>query len=257
MYYSFNHLKIILSTPDSWRPLLLCLIAKLIGRRSIIVNNQGIKHLVQLQSFGIGLWSSVSGESYEPELPIFLSKIKADSIVLDLGANVGTFSLKAAKITQPNGKVIAVEPIPFIFDNLKTNVRLNGFQNIVLINAAAADKDGEAKLNLGINYHTSSSIVRAESGNSILVKTVSIDNVLKLENIPKLDLIKMDIEGAEYLAIRGMKEALIKYRPLILFENNFQARTELEAIGYECGFFNKNDKWVSTKDGFNLWARPI
>jgi len=217
---------------------------------------QGVKYRVPLERLGIGFWAAISGENYEPELKAFLHKLAPGSVVVDLGANIGAYTLRAARAIGAESLVFAVEPIPSIFQNLLENISINRFSNVVALNSAAGEASGVARLNLGASGYNASSIVRPESGESIEVDVISMDDILEKYDVKRLDLVKMDIEGAEAMAIRGMRSSLRRFRPLILFENNDEAREELRILGYEFGTYEADGRWRPNTSSFNLWARP-
>lgn len=144
--------------------------------------------------------------------------IRKEDIVFDLGANIGMFSCVAA---VKGGKVFAFEPTPKTITYLKRNAAL--YENIVVVEAAVSDKDGEAEFAIndlsGENVNIGSNTLFAEKMedhclfDTIKVKTVSLDSFVKTHHIERVDFIKADIEGAERYMLEGAKEILKKYAP--------------------------------------------
>lgn len=130
-----------------------------------------------------------------------------EKIIIDLGANVGLYTIYAAKRTR--GKVIAVEPEPINFELLRKNVELNKLNNVILINQAVGDYNGTVKLYLA-SHAGGHSIFRSwvPEKNSIEVKMTTLDSLLERLNVSSVDMIKIDVENAEYLVLRGSQKSL-------------------------------------------------
>ncbi len=139
------------------------------------------------------------------ETDFFKKEIKKGMTVLDLGANMGFYTLLFAELVGGKGKVFAFEPEPNNFSTLEKNVRLNEYKNVELVKKAVSDKAGETKLHLSKSMGRHRIDVPNDAGRSVTIKTVILDDFLKGQ---KIDLIKMDIEGAEYMALKGMKDLL-------------------------------------------------
>ena len=137
---------------------------------------------------------------------LFREIIQEGMIVLDIGANCGIYSLHALK---QNAEVYAFEPTPSTFEILRQNVGMNGYEfstKVHLFNVAAANESSTASLH--ISDHTcghNSMFFQGETSHQIEVKTERIDRLLK--NV-KVDCFKLDVEGAEIIALDGMKELL-------------------------------------------------
>ncbi|MFH1509274.1 MAG: FkbM family methyltransferase [bacterium] len=142
--------------------------------------------------------------------------IKPGFKIFELGANVGYYALMESKIIGETGKVYAVEPEKNNINLLKRNIKLNNANNIEVNHMAISDKDGEYPL-----YVTSSSNLhsmgkpKTRDYKTEMVQTKSVDNFLK--NKGNIDMIRMDIEGYEYEALKGMNETLKNNPNLHLF----------------------------------------
>ena len=125
-------------------------------------------------------------------------KIRSGDTVLDLGANVGDFAIKASKLVGENGSVIAVEPDQFSINILKKNIELNQAWNVTVINAAVSDREGEALLFGHGNSAMLSDfcIDRSGSGGDI-VPVLPIRKIISEYCRGKSFILKLDIEGAE------------------------------------------------------------
>jgi FkbM family methyltransferase len=116
--------------------------------------------------------------------------------VLDLGANIGMFTVLAARRLVPEGHVIAVEPNPEVADVLRRNLDENRVSNVELIQAAAFTTDGVARLQLA--GHSLGATISATNprGKVVIVPTINVSRLVK--GIGTVDLLKVDIEGAEW-----------------------------------------------------------
>lgn len=159
---------------------------------------------------GDSLGLSVKGE-YEPiETKIIQEHIFADQVVLDIGANIGYFTLKFARLVGPRGRVYAFEPDPISFEILKRNVQSNGYKNVVLEPMAVSNVSAQAFLHRDKYNNLDHQLVNEfRSLKDISVKTIRLDDYFQA--IPEsIDFIKLDIQGAEVLALDGMYALLLR-----------------------------------------------
>ena len=137
----------------------------------------------------------------------FLDKyLKMGDTYVDIGANIGLLSLKAASVVSREGRVYAFEPIPRIFSVLAKNVEFNDFENIVIFNYALGDSDGEVYMNDSETDDTINSVV-ASSKNK--VKLCTLDSIMEMTDL-KINLLKVDVEGFELFVFRGAPHILQK-----------------------------------------------
>lgn len=156
--------------------------------------------------------------SYEPEtIKLFRESLKEGATVVDIGTNLGYYTVIAGKKVGPKGRVFGYEPNMDSFNLLHRNILINNFDNITPINLALSNILGERALYLGDNKCTHSFADNRKTGKNEVVATDTLDNSLKKYGSPKIDVIKMDIEGAEILALEGMTETINRSRELIIF----------------------------------------
>ncbi len=149
----------------------------------------------------------------DDETETIRKNIKKRDVVLDIGANIGYYTLIAARIVGEEGKVFAFEPDPGNFSLLKKNVEANGYKNVVLVQKAVSDRTEKIKLFLNEDSNVGHSIYDAHDGKkSISVYAITLDDFLK--DAEKVDFIKMDIEGAEGKAFAGMAGVLKRNKRL-------------------------------------------
>lgn len=160
---------------------------------------------------------------YEKELGDLLRKIvKPNDVFVDIGANIGYFSLLVAH-NSSSAKVVAFEPAADLYQKMKDNIALNKIENIMTVNAAVGKVNEEKELfisasdNLGM-----SSFVQPEnySGKKERVNVVTLDDWFKSSGLSKIDIIKLDIEGSEFAAIKGMTQILKEQKPILIVELN-------------------------------------
>jgi len=165
-------------------------------------------------------------EEYETEL--FKKSIKPGMVVVDIGANIGYYSLIAARLVGISGKVYAFEPETNNYNILISNIKINNFTNIIIpIQKAVLDKCGKTNLfidkyNLGLHSISKNNITTKSSG-FIEAETTTIDSFLRNMQSKRVDLIKIDVEGSEGFIIRGAEETLKHNNPKIIME--FSPRT--------------------------------
>jgi|SRR5690554_91355 len=168
--------------------------------------------------------SLVTNGSYEPEtLEAIISTLQPGSNFVDLGAHIGFFALHAAQIIGESGRVFAFEPTPETRKTLTRNVRENNFDSRVVI-APYAISDKRQTVFFELQKQSQGNTVVADKselpdGAVIEVEAISLDEYFAQQGWPDIDLIKMDIEGQELNAFKGMSE-LLKRNPnlKIIFE---------------------------------------
>lgn len=162
-----------------------------------------------------------TGADFEPSIVRQVNKIlsKGDNF-LDLGANIGYFSLIASRLVTDTGKVYAFEPTPSTIKRLKHNITLNHLQNILLFEKAVSNKSGEVVFKTPADHVKNSgrSSMRdiEENYTELRVPMVSLNEMIN--DLLPVKLIKMDIEGAEGLALEGMTNLLERDKPVIIME---------------------------------------
>jgi len=159
---------------------------------------------------------------------LFRQLIQPGMVVVDVGANVGYFTLLAAELAGSSGTVYAFEPEPNNYALLKKNIQLNSYSNIQPIETAVSNERGSTQLYLSAMDNGSHSIYgMAARGvtETHLVATTTLDAFLEGEGWPKVDLVKIDVEGAEIRVLDGMERLcerspdfnlIIEYCPVLI-----------------------------------------
>ena len=151
----------------------------------------------------------------EPVRDVLRKRLAPDDVCLDVGANVGVMTLLAASCVGPGGRVIAVEPNPDNVQLLYRGILLNRLTNVEVLPLAAADC--RAMFSLSGRSNTVIDAGAPEMAGR-LVQSVVLDEIL--HDLPRLDVVKMDIEGGEPAALRGLLRLVTTHRPTLVVEFN-------------------------------------
>ena len=160
---------------------------------------------------------------YEKTLGDLVKKIlKPEDVFLDIGANIGYFSLLAAN-KEPTSKIFSFEPVKNPFEQMEKNISVNNIRNITTVNVAISDTNEEKELFISASDNSGMSSFQPPenfSGKKERVKVVSIDSWFKTAGLSRIDLVKLDIEGSELAALKGMQEVLQNFKPVVIAEIN-------------------------------------
>lgn len=151
------------------------------------------------------------------ESRFFREKVKEGMVVIDIGANVGYYTVMFAKLVGPFGRVISFEPGPENFYFLKKTIKINKFNNVEPYDFALSNKTGRGKLFLCESNKGDHRIYNPDNTReSIDISITTLDNFLAEKKVENVDLIKMDIQGAEGMALNGMKDTLTQNKKISL-----------------------------------------
>lgn len=187
------------------------------------------------------------GKVYEPfEIEIVRNVVKKGDTAVDIGAMIGCYTLVFAKLVGETGKVFAFEPEPENYEILQKNISINGYKNTNIVKKAVSNVDGEMRLyiadgNLGM--HTLGKPINWKPREVVNIRTVRLDSCFKGSQI---SFIKMDIQGAEGLALRGMEDVLQRSKQVKMIIEFSQP--ELEGLGDP-----KECLSILVKYGFNIF----
>jgi FkbM family methyltransferase len=195
-----------------------------------------------------------------------------NAIVMDIGANIGIYTILLSHI-YPKAKIIAIEASPTIFEMLKSNCKLNNLlfpsgSNVLLINKAISDKDNttaefyekhsmSTMLKEFLTNLSSTILTNKDQLNKKLVKTVTIDNLVETIGVNEISLLKIDVEGAEVLALKGaiktlthkkIKNMVIEYHSLENY-NYIVKLLEEKELGYT--IVNSQERFNKEKEFIN------
>jgi FkbM family methyltransferase len=180
--------------------------------------------------------------TYEVELQQAIQDlVKPGMVAYDLGANIGYVSLVLTKQVGKEGRVFAFEPLPANQERLRSNLALNPELRVELVPTAATDVSGRTKFLVhasgGMGKVSGSDGRNTQYDSEIEVETTSIDDFVFMEGKPKPDLLKIDIEGGEGLALQGMKRLIDEHKPIFIIELHGEEAAKsvwdtLKAAGY-------------------------
>lgn len=179
------------------------------------------------------------GDWFEDDMKLFRALVRPGDSVLDLGANVGVYSISAARRAGEDGRVISVEPCKETFTLLSRSAA--AFNNMKCIHAAVSETSDRGCLEPG-NQPEFNKLQMGE-GLGETVDMISVDELAEREGIGQFDLIKIDVEGHEIPVIRGAKKIIAENDPIILYEIKEGQHVHLELIdlfdelGYDSYFF--------------------
>lgn len=140
----------------------------------------------------------------------FVATVKPGMTVYDIGANVGFYSLLSSVLVGPSGLVLAFEPLPRNLKFLRRHVELNNAANVRVIDKALSDQEGTTTFEEG-ETHQMGKI----GGGTLKVSLSTVDLVREREKTPPPGLLKIDVEGAELMVLKGAEKTLRECRPVI------------------------------------------
>lgn len=243
----------------TFRRITYTILLKTLGSlKSSYVEFDGLKmHLIP-DDIGISRELRVFG-IHEPLSMFLLERILRKGMnVLDVGSNIGYFALLEAKTVGPAGKVVAIEPNPVSYQYLMKNIRINSFSNICPRNIALWNKDGWVDfvvLPQSNLCHTK----EVKNDDEIAIKPIKVsaktlDNLVaeirRQDDYFTVDLIRMDVEGAEWQIFNGAWKTIRKYLPQIFIELHVSTigrekawtlLTKLRDIGYNIQYLVSRD----------------
>ena len=168
--------------------------------------------------------------SFEPNEFAFLDRVlKPGMVFVDVGANDGYFTLFAARRVGPSGRVVAVEPSSRERAHLERNLTRNRIDNVEIVPAALGAAAGHADLHLAHGAHTGHNTLGSFAHDDVVparierVPLETLDAVVARLGLPRVDVVKIDVEGAEAGVIAGARTVLTTIRPVLMMELNDSA----------------------------------
>lgn len=189
----------------------------------------------------------LAGEIDPNEFSFLADVLKPGMCVVDVGANEGLFTLFFRKRVGPGGRVIALEPSERELIHLKRNLRINRFLDVDVVPLAVGDHVGRARLSLAEAGHAGHNALGTPAApwvsvvDQVEVEVSTLDTLSDARNWPRIDLIKMDIEGSELRALRGADRLLARDRPMLLLE------AEQESLSLRGASFSELLSWLAAR----------
>lgn len=218
--------------------------------RTLLLRNRPFKvdgHLIYLADKtgpSVSFSTEVIGQKYEQETSgILKSLLRPGMAVVDVGAHVGCHALLAARLVGQQGRVYAFEASPENFLLLQKNVALNGYKNIECVQSAVSNRSGTITFHLSPEGNDRNSIYdnsrTGRPGKAVEVPATTLDEFMSAAGWPAVNLVKIDVEGAEPLVLEGMSELLrrtpslalvVEFAPACLRESGHNPAGLLTAI---------------------------
>jgi FkbM family methyltransferase len=194
-------------------------------------------------------WAGLYGGWEKQSIQLWVQLCKKATIIVDVGANTGIYSLIAACV-NPAATIYSFEPVKRVYEKFLRNIEINSF-SIQPFNEAVSDFDGTAVIYDQFTEHIYSVTVNKNLAapnvlvNKVEVKTITLNTFIQNHQISNIDLIKIDVETHEPEVLRGFSEYIPKYLPTILIEilNEEIAQHITEIIsGLNYLYFNIDEK---------------
>lgn len=201
---------------------------------------------------------------YDPNMAVLVNTfLPKDGVLLDIGSNMGYYSMLAAKRLDENGLIIAVEPSSRDYKRMVANIKENALESkIKTMMVAVGDRLGNKTIQIASEERNGLNTLGAEFSYKGIEKistemaiVTTIDTIVSSEGLSRVDVIKMDIEGSEVRALEGAKDTIAKYHPVLLIGVNSDALVkskrsirDLENILKEMNY----SIYKQSKDSFGL-----
>lgn len=221
--------------------------------RVILAEASGYKFYVDMKDRFIA--PVIIADKFEQNEKIEILKYtNEDTIFLDIGANIGYYSVLLSDKVK---KVYAFEPVTENYLLLNKNIEVNNLKNVTAVHKALSNKNGEVemfidKLNGGGHSMQINNVL--DTNSSEFIPSIRLDDYIESEGIENINLIKIDVQGAEGLVFEGAMETLKKFKPIIMMEydpkmlSNFGTDPEkllnmFKEMGYTIKVINENDQY--------------
>lgn len=211
-------------------------------------------HSFKIKHYGFQLendifWCGLINGWEKVSVALWLKLCGQSSVVVDIGANTGIFSL-IAKAVNPKTSVYAFEPVKRVFEKLEANIKLNNY-DIILLEKAVSDYDGYATIYDQPTEHIYSVTVNKNLADldikviETTIETITLDSFIESNKIERIDLLKIDVETHEPEVIKGFSKYLMAFKPAILIEIlndevGSQIQKAVEGLGYL--YFNIDER---------------
>jgi len=199
---------------------------------------------------------------------LFSTLLERGSIILDVGANSGVYSIFYSRLVGDKGRIYAFEPDTSNYFLLQENLKLNNCNNVRAYNFALSNKESIVEM---ISYNPADLNLKLQGDSFKYMKEVSditeplhrtkaykLDDLDEIKNISKIDFIKIDVEGAELLVLQGSINTIKKHKPVIIFELLGEWTIRFNYRPYEVLILLNELNYEMEEYDFQQWiARPI
>jgi FkbM family methyltransferase len=190
------------------------------GRPLIEIQRNAGGVLVHPLDYGVA-WSLYTGHGFGDLEEAFLQTwIRPGMQVVDIGANVGLFTVALAKMVGPSGRILAIEPDPTNARLLKANVKRTGASCVTVCQCGAGATQASAKLTRSATNFGDHRIGPGDAAHSeeVEIELKAVDDLVRENNFTRVDFIKLDVQGFEGVVVEGMREVLNRYKPMVMTE---------------------------------------
>lgn len=181
----------------------------------------------------------------------FKAQLHNSSVFIDVGANIGLYSLLAAQIIKKEKSIFAFEPAPLAYQKFLSNITLNNFNQITAVNSCVSDYIGEIELNICEDdaYNSIGNNPMLKIKDTIKTPVITIDEFVKVNKLKSVDVIKIDTEGAEFLVCKGAINTILQFKPMFFFEVNQSVLNGFNHSGGDIfNFFKEMDYMIYNID---------
>jgi FkbM family methyltransferase len=199
---------------------------------------------------GIGLATLLEGQFEGAEIEALCSYARRDTAAIDVGANIGIYTVVLAAALGAGGRVLAFEPAPENVERLRRNLQMNGISNVDVFPLAVGARSESVALYLSDDAacHSTSAVAAQRRGRSLTVAASSLDTVWNDARRPGVSVMKVDVEGTELAVLEGARELLAACRPTLLIEIKSARRlADVEEL------LAPYDYRLKQPDGFMSW----
>ena len=193
-----------------------------------------------------------SGDNELPVQEALVDHLQAGSVFYDIGANVGFLTVLGARLVGPQGTVYAFEPVPGNAAYVRQNAQANRFAQIQVFEKAVSNLSGAGELNLA-KYSGGSALASVEpppdTHGTLHVDVVTVDVLVDRDGLLPPDVVKIDVEGAEYEVLEGMAATAERYRPVIVVEVDAAESESLRRKQAAC------EQWLRSR-GYRVQELP-
>jgi FkbM family methyltransferase len=192
------------------------------------------------------------------------ARIRPGMTVYDLGANRGQLALFFAQAVGPAGIVVSFEPVRHLYEDLVGNVALNGLKNVVAYCLAVSDRCGETAFAFNSQYPTQGKLVACEPtyvdplAVATPVRAMTLDALAEADRLPPPGLMKIDVEGAAELVLRGATQTIERHSPNVFIE--LHGPEEQQAVKEHLlgrGYQAFNLAGAPVEDPIRRWQSPL
>jgi len=203
-----------------------------------------------LRPSGVKLhFSSLPESDTTTELYLEKAALGPNDVIIDLGGYCGGSSYFFARAAGPGGRVLCLEPDPLNFESLQKNIAFHQLKNVTALPLAAWSHSGKLRFETEGNMGSGVNAVHTRNARAIEIDSITLDDLVAKYLLERIDLIKMDIEGAECVVLRSAASLLAKFRPRLVIEphvvsgklNTDEVFSILSGLGYKCEIIQQGE----------------